>query len=189
MELANYEKLVKMAKPPEADQKKTAEKKARPKKKATEEPAKDKSGKLLIGIPSCIFIVEMVILFLTLELSTGKLDSHISTTLWQAIFIVPLHLPTFFTSGMWSILAALTAGAFIGGLIVKKIKKGILLGIICFGLFLLLQFSIGFLFDVDALLAWYSVIASLGGNLLLDFLVSIGILVIAGAIGGALTRD
>jgi hypothetical protein len=178
-----------MANSPKADPKKTAETKASQKKKATNEPAKDQAGKLLFGIPVCIFIIEIVILFLTLELSTGKLDSHISTTLWQAIFIVPLHLPTFFTSGMWSLLAALTTGAFIGGLIVKKIKKGILLGVISFGLLLLLQFSLGFLFDIDALLAWYSIVASLGGDVLLDFLVSIGILVIAGAIGGALTRD
>ncbi len=178
-----------MVKSSEAEKKKNAEKKISPKKKATKEPAKDQAGKLLFGIPVCIFIIEMVILLLTLELSTGKLDSHISTTLWQAIFIVPLHLPTFFTSGMWSLLAALTTGAFIGGLIVKKIKKGIFLGVICFGILLLLQFSLGFLFDIDALLAWYSVIASLGGNVMLDFLVSAGILIVAGAIGSALTRD
>ncbi len=183
-----------MAKASEADTKKSDEKKADKekigkKKTDKKKTVKGKLGKLIIGVVACIGIVEMIILLLTLQLSTGKVDSYITTTLWQAIFIIPLHLPTFLTSGMWSITAALTIGAFIGGLIVKKIKKGILVGIISFGLLLLLQFAVGFLFDFNALIAWYSLISSLGSNVILDFLVSIGILITAGAIGGALTRE
>ncbi|NVM29516.1 MAG: hypothetical protein HWN65_11810 [Candidatus Helarchaeota archaeon] len=154
-----------------------------------EKADKKKAGKFLIGVLACMVTVEMIILFLTLGLSLEKVVSYNITTLWQAIFIIPLHLPTFITSGMWSIMAALTIGAFIGGLVMKQIKKGILVSIISFGLLLFLQLAVGFLFNFDALIAWYSLISSLGGNVIVDFLVSAFILIAAGAIGGALTRE
>lgn len=193
-----------MAKATEADKKKaakktidkkTADKKTADKKKTdTKKPKKKKtdqrkSGRLWIGILACWGTVELIILFLTLGLSIAKVASYGITALWQAIFIIPLHLPTFLTSGMWSIMAALTIGAFIGGLLMRTIKKGILVSVICFGLLLFLQFALGFLFDFNALLAWYSLIPALGGNVIIDFLVSAVILIAVGATGGAITRE
>ena len=171
-------------------EKKKDEEKKSPKKKVTKKKKGEKKGsKTIIGVLVCCAIVELTILFLTLELQLTRVNPYGITTLWQAIFIIPLHLPTFMAKEMWSIMAAITIGTFIAGLYMKNIKKGMLVGAITFGIMLLLQLALGFLFDFTALQAWYSLISTLGSNIVIDYLVTVVILMVMGATGGAITRE
>ena len=146
--------------------------------------------KVLIGVLGCLITVAMVILIVTLGFSLDKVGILGIDNLVQAIFILAPHSYSFMTTGMWSIIAALTTGAFIGGLLVKNIKSGIAIGILSFVIIIVLQFAVGFLFNFTTFQAWYALeVPSHGGDIIIDFLLSVGILIGAGAIGGAITRE
>jgi len=147
------------------------------------------SGRIYLGVIVCVVTTVLVVLFFTLGFSVDKVLGFGITELWQAIFVVAPHSSSLIGSGMWSIIAALTSGGFIAGLGIRSLKKAIIVGIISLGVLMLLQLALGFLFDFTAYTIWYSLIPSLGGNIFLDFSISAGILMAAGALGGALTSE
>ncbi len=147
------------------------------------------AGRVLAGLLFCIIAIALIIAFVTLGFS---IDSIIAmggpdTSLFQAIFLVAVHPYTFVLVGSWSILAALAAGAFIGGLIAKGAKSGLAVGSISFTLLLFLQLAVAFVFNFTALELWYALLTLGGGNAIIDLILAAGLLIVCGAIGGALT--
>ncbi|MHA1129766.1 MAG: hypothetical protein ACTSQI_01245 [Candidatus Helarchaeota archaeon] len=145
------------------------------------------AGRTFVGILFCIGTVALIIVFVTLGMSAEDVLGSFDTALVQGIFLIAVHPYTFLITGTWSLLAALAAGAFIGGLIAKGAKSGLAVGSISFGLLLLLQISVAFFFDFNALSVWYALITITGGNAILDFVIGAGVMLACGAIGGALT--
>ena len=146
------------------------------------------AGRTFAGILFCLIVIVIINVFLTLGLSVSDLTAiGFDTSLFQAIFLIDIHPYTFITGDGWSILAALGGGAFVGGLISKGAKNGVLVGTITFALLWILQIGIALLFDFNALYFWYALLELVGGSIILDFAISAGILIVAGAIGGAIT--
>ncbi len=149
------------------------------------------SGNLIAGVIISMLTISLVILILTLEFSLSKFTDPIKPgNLIQAIFVLAPHpLYGFMTPGFSSVIIALVGGAYIGGLVVRGAKKGFIVGISCFGLLMFFQIAIGFFFDFSTYQGWLAQINSGDGNIIIDFLLSAGLLVVAGAVGGIITRE
>ncbi|NVM53708.1 MAG: hypothetical protein HWN66_08390 [Candidatus Helarchaeota archaeon] len=148
------------------------------------------AGRVLIGVLFCIVAAAMIIVFVTLGLSVEEVVAlGWPTSLFQNIFLYTMHPYSFIQYGEWSILAALAAGAFIGGLISKGAKSGLAVGSISFGLLFFLQLAVGVFFNFTELLGWYGFVLFVGGNVIIDIALCAGLLIVCGAIGGALTSD
>ncbi|HUY00147.1 MAG TPA: YrzE family protein [Candidatus Deferrimicrobium sp.] len=163
----------------------------------TDKMVKAVAGKLIAGIIVCMVAIPLIILIVTLGFSLAKVEALETlvgqdfpiNNVVQGIFILGPHSISFLTTGFWSIIAANLAGAYIGGLVVRSGKKGILVGIISFGLFIFLQLAIGFLFNINTYIEWFTKVSLAGGNVLMDFLMSATLLMAAGAVGGMLSRE
>lgn len=143
------------------------------------------AGRVLAGVLFCIIAASAIVIFVTLGISVSELET-LGYSVFQGAFLIMVHPYTMIIGGTWSVLAALGAGAFIGGLIAKGAKAGATVGIISFGLFLFLQIAVGVFFDFSALQLWWAIM-DLIGSVIIDLVLAAGILVAVGAIGGALT--
>jgi hypothetical protein len=148
------------------------------------------AGRVLAGLLFCIVAICLIITFVTLGFSVNSIITMggPDTSLFQAIFLIAVHPYSFvLLLGQWSIIAALAAGAFIGGLIAKGAKSGLAVGSISFALLLFLQLAVAFFFDFTAIELWYALLTLGGGNVIIDLILASGLLIVCGAIGGALT--
>ena len=166
-------------------------------KTTSDEEVEVVAGKLSLGIILSMAVILLVIYIVTFEFTIAKVEALETlfaqefpiNNVAQGLFIITPHSFSFMKNGFWSIIAALVSGAYIGGLAVRSIKKGILVGIISLGLLIFLQLAIGFLFNITAYLEWLSQVNSVGGNVLMDLIITTTLLVGAGVMGGMLSRE
>ena len=142
--------------------------------------------RVLIGAIFCVLAATLIVFFITLGISfVGSLSIDILAELQNA-FLLIIHPASQLLGGTWSVIAALAAGGFIGGLITKQYRAGAIAGIIGLGFMMVLQFTVGCAFNVTTFQAWW-VLMDATGSVVVDIGLAIGIVIVTGAVGGMLT--
>jgi hypothetical protein len=132
----------------------------------------------------CLAAAILIVFFVTLGYDLSSIPELTGMAVYQTIFFLLME-PYFSVSvGLWSVLAALAVGAFIGGLASKGAKHGALVGLISWIIIFILYLAVAFVFDFAALATWWGM---LGINIVFDIAIGLGVLVVVGAIGGAIT--
>ncbi len=142
-------------------------------------------GRVLVGALFCVLAATMIVFFITLGITVAEL-SILTISELPGAFLLVIHPFSLLLSGTWSVIAALAAGGFIGGLITKNYRAGAIAGVIGFGLMMFLQFAVGCGFNVATFQAWW-VLMDATGSVVVDIGLGIGIVIVTGAVGGMLT--
>jgi hypothetical protein len=141
------------------------------------------AGRVLLGMIFCLIAAILIVFFITLGYNLSSYPELATLGLYQAIFFLLFHPYYTISLGIYSALAALAVGAFVGGLASKGAKRGALAGLLSWIVIFVLYICLTWLFDFASMMALWS---ALGIGLVVDIAISLGIVVV-GAIGGAIT--
>ena len=143
------------------------------------------AGRVILGMIFCLVAAILIVFFITLGYNLGDYPELGTLGLYQAVFLFLFHPYFTILLGIYSALAALAVGAFIGGLASKGAKHGALVGLLSWIIIFVLYLALTWVFDFASMMAFWNALGII--NLVIDIVLSLGILVAVGAIGGAIT--
>ncbi len=142
--------------------------------------------RVFLGIIFCLTIGVVLIFIFNYQYVPGQISEISFLELYQLPFYLILHPYYSFTFGQWIVLLALIAGAFVGGLLAKGTRSGLVMGFGAWLLNILLYVGIVWFFNFNTLSPYW---ASLGNTLYIDLVLSFLLLELFGALGGKITAN
>ncbi|NVM55077.1 MAG: hypothetical protein HWN66_15335 [Candidatus Helarchaeota archaeon] len=144
------------------------------------------AARVLVGMLFCLAASILIVFFVTLGYAVGNFSDLGDIIMFQAIFALLLSPLTAINMGLWSVIAALAVGGLLGGLVSKSPTAGLVMGLLSFLVIFILFLGITVGFDIDAWITW---VTSWDSYIVVDVVLSLGLLAGIGAIGGKLTAE
>lgn len=140
--------------------------------------------RILLGLVFSLAAEILIVFFVTLGYSLGDFPELGASSMFSVIFALILSPFTAIKLGIWSILAAIAVGGFIGGLASRSPVNGLIAGLLSFVVIFILFLGLTIGFDVNAWITW---VVTNGGSIAGDLALCAGIFAGLGAIGGKIT--
>ncbi|MFX1295179.1 MAG: hypothetical protein ACFFD2_10055 [Promethearchaeota archaeon] len=142
--------------------------------------------RILIGLLFSLAASILIVFFVTLGYNLSNYSSLGSTAIYQTIFAAVLSPLTSIKMGLWSVIAAIGVGAFIGGLLSKSPLGGLIVGLLSFATILVIFMIITIGFDFSAWITW---VQTWDSSVIADIALCAGLFGGIAAIGGKLTSE
>ena len=143
------------------------------------------AGRIILGMLFGLVTAFLIVFFVTLSLTVSDYAIFTNPAIYAVIALLLMHPYGMLTLGIYSAIAAPAAGAFVGGLVSKGAKNGLIAGLLMWVVVFLLYIGLGYSFDFGAMITTWDMIGMT--NVIIDFAMGLGIFCLVGAIGGAIT--
>lgn len=143
-------------------------------------------ARILAGLLFSLAASILIIFFVTLGYTLSEFPELGTSSMFLVVFAVLLNPLTAIDMGIWSVIAAIAVGGFIGGLISKSPTSGLMVGLLSFVVIFILFLGLTVGFDIGAWVLW---VTTHGSNVAFDLLLCVAIFAGTGSIGGKLTAE